>query len=79
MVLGNYTQSLKMYRQAYSQSKHPDILVGLVYAELNSENHEECIKVFEELLSKENEFDKYHINGVKSIKEVMHKEGIIKN
>ncbi|WP_153306593.1 tetratricopeptide repeat protein [Desulfogranum japonicum] len=78
LVLGNYIQSQKLYREAYLVSKHPDILVGLVCAELNLGNDEAGIHIFEELLSKKNEFTEYHKEEVIRIQDQMLQDKIIK-
>ena len=76
-MLGNYTEALKIYREAYRENKHPDILVGLVCAELNNGNDQNGIKLFEELLQKENVLDDYHKRELKRIKKQMIQEGLI--
>lgn len=78
LVLGNYIQAQKIYRESYLVSKHPDILVGLVYAELNLENNKASIQIFEELLGKDKEFTKYHRDEVKRIQEQMLQDNIIR-
>jgi tetratricopeptide (TPR) repeat protein len=76
-ILGNYTEALEIYREAYSDSKHPDILVGLLCAELNCGNDNRGVQVFEELLTKEKEFDDWHRGEVIRIKKKMIQDGII--
>ena len=78
MALGNYVQSQKFYREAYIMSKHPDILVGLTCAELNLENDKVGVQIFEELLTKQEEFTQYHIDEVERIQEQMLQDNIIK-
>jgi tetratricopeptide (TPR) repeat protein len=75
-MLGNYRGSLEFYREAYLESRHPDILIGLVYAELNCGNQQNGVRVFDELLQRHEEFDDFHRMEVERIRHRMDNEGI---
>jgi tetratricopeptide (TPR) repeat protein len=79
LMLGNYKESLRYYREAYRESDHLDLLIGLVCAELNNENDEKGLQLFDQLMKRENEFDAHQKQEAKDIKKKLIEDGLISN
>lgn len=68
IMVGDFEKSVKYYREAYENSSHPDIALGLACAEMNNGNTDEGKKILEILSKKQDELDPYHINELNRLK-----------